>query len=165
MQIAEVLALYNYNYWANGRILRMAAGATDEQFVAPGPVPHGSLRGTLVHMLDIEWSWRLRWQGMAETEALRAENFPTVAALVTRWREDEQEMRAYLATLRDDDLARGVALSRGPIPLWRFLLHVVNHGTQHRSEAAVLLTGFGHSPGDLDFTVFTRHEQGVASDR
>ena len=68
-------------------------------------------------------------------------------------------MRAYLTALRDEDLMRGT------IPLWRPLLHVVNHGTQHRSEAAVLLTGFGHSPGDLDFTVFTRHELGLADSR
>jgi uncharacterized damage-inducible protein DinB len=40
--------------------------------------------------------------------------------------------------------------------LWHLLLHLANHGTQHRSEAAVLLTDYGHSPGDLDLIVYLR---------
>ena len=38
--------------------------------------------------------------------------------------------------------------------LWQTMVHVVNHGTQHRSEAAVLLTIMGRSPGDLDLIDF-----------
>jgi len=37
---------------------------------------------------------------------------------------------------------------------WHLMVHLVNHGTQHRSEAAVMLTDFGHSPGDIDFLFF-----------
>jgi uncharacterized damage-inducible protein DinB len=34
--------------------------------------------------------------------------------------------------------------------LWHAMAHLVNHGTQHKTEAAAMLTGFGHSPGDID---------------
>lgn len=38
--------------------------------------------------------------------------------------------------------------------LWKMMAHVVNHGTQHRAEAAALLTDFGCSPGDVDMIYF-----------
>jgi uncharacterized damage-inducible protein DinB len=38
--------------------------------------------------------------------------------------------------------------------LWRPVFHQFNHSTAHRSEAAVMLTNFGHSPGDLDYVIY-----------
>jgi hypothetical protein len=38
--------------------------------------------------------------------------------------------------------------------LWLDLAQIVNHGTQHRSEAAEALTMVGRSPGDLDLSRF-----------
>lgn len=157
--VADLRLLYGYTYWATARILERAARVSAEQFIAPAPVPWRSLRGTLVHTLDVEASWRAIWQGRPEVwdaPALPDEDFPTAAALAARWREDEGRMRAYLAGLCDDDLARAVDLPSGPVPLWPLLVHVVNHGMQHRSEAAMLLTEYGHSPGDLDLAFFAR---------
>ncbi len=70
-------------------------------------------------------------------------------------------MKAYLETLQDNDLFKTVryATMKGePYEnmLWHLLVHVVNHGTQSRSEAAVVLTGYGHSPGDLDMLFYFR---------
>jgi uncharacterized damage-inducible protein DinB len=65
-------------------------------------------------------------------------------------------MRAYLATLTDAALAGDLVWraadgdERRLSNLWLSLAHVVNHSTQHRSEAAEALTMIGRSPGDLD---------------
>jgi uncharacterized damage-inducible protein DinB len=42
------------------------------------------------------------------------------------------------------------------------LVHVVNHGTQHRAEAAALLTSEGRSPGELDLINYAEEQAGAA---
>ncbi len=79
------------------------------------------------------------------TPDLAAADFPTLEALVVRWQEEEQAMRAYLASLTDADMSGFVryTTSSGATRervLWHCLLHIVNHGTQHRSESAAMLT-------------------------
>ncbi len=159
MKRADIITLYDYNYWANQALLTAAAKVSPEQFVAPGSFPWGSLRGTLVHTMDAEIGWRSLFEQGRWTEDLSQDEFPSVESLEQRWHEEEKSMRAYLAGLDDEDLE---GILRYTIPeglkrervLWHCLFHVVNHGTQHRSEAAALLTEFGQSPGDVDFTYF-----------
>ena len=159
MNIAAIHSLFDYNYWVNQRILETAAGLSSEQFTTPGPVSHGSLRDNLFHTMGAEWVWRLRCQGESFRNRPSAVDFPDLDSLKLLWDEEEDAMRAYLAGLTDDDLVstieyvnpQGEEFER---PLWQILLHVINHGTQSRSEAAVLLTHFGHSPGDLDYMIF-----------
>lgn len=161
MKLHEILTLFDYNHWATERLLDAAARLDPEQFLAPASLSHGGLRGTLVHVLGSERIWRTRLQqGITPPAALNEADFPTLDALRQHWRQEERAMRAYLAGLRDEDLTRTVRYVRkGQTQenlLWHILAHVVNHGTQHRSEAAVLLTGHGQSPADLDLIVFVR---------
>lgn len=160
MNTQDIKLIYEYNYWSNKRILVASAKVSHEKFSAPASFPYGGLRGTLLHILDAEWGWRMFLQNNDwSAPDLNEAEFPTLLEFESRWRAEETEMRTYLASLKDEDLIvhRYYKTSEGDSRdriLWHCLLHVVNHGTQHRSEAAALLTDYGSSPGDLDFTVF-----------
>ena len=155
MRQSELATLFDYTYWAHRRVLTTAARLTDGQFTLRSVIVGRDLRATLVHTLDTECSWRLRLQGRPEEEwrkTLPASDYRNLAALVEHWTRDESEMRAWLASLDDETLARSADLGpRTQAPLWYFLVHVITHSQQHRAEAAQLLTQLGHSPGDLDF--------------
>jgi uncharacterized damage-inducible protein DinB len=151
----ELATLFDYTYWAHRRILTTAARLTDAQFTLRSVIVGRDLRATLVHTLDVECSWRLRLQRRPEEEwrrALAVTDYRNVATLADHWARDETAMRAWVATLDDAALARSADLDRSEqYPLWYYLVHMVTHSQQHRSESAQLLTQLGQSPGDLDF--------------
>jgi len=161
MKKDEILLLYRYNTWANARILNAASNLTLEQFLAPASFSYGGLRGTLVHILFAEWIWRRRWEGHSPTEWLMPEDFQDFDALKSRWAKEEKALIAFVEDVSESALDSTIHYQRTEGQereniLWHLMVHLVNHGTQHRSEAAAMLTDFGHSPGDIDFIIFLR---------
>lgn len=159
MNKQDTLLLYKYNQWSTAKILNTASGVTEEQFLAPAPFPHGGLRGTLVHALFAEWIWRNRWEGTSPTHRLQAEDFPTFESLRARWLEEEKLLLAFVGGVTDERLnATFDYTSTEGKPhtriLWQTMAHLVNHGTQHKTEAAAILTGYGRSPGDIDLIYY-----------
>ena len=92
---------------------------------------------------------------------LPVEDFPTLQSIRTRWQEEEEQLQRFLTTLRDEDLNRELRYARLVTPdrvftqpLWKTMLHLINHQTQHRSEIAMQLTALNHSPGELGLSFF-----------
>ena len=170
MNVDEIKLMYEYNDWADARILASCSRVSADQYAAETSIGtgRGGLRTTMVHLLDSMWQDRITLQGYykepLENEAaydateLHEDVFPTFAALQERWTTEQREMRAYLDTLTEEALNGTI---RYVIPgvirervVWHFLVAALLHNMQHRSEAAVLLTSYGQSPGDLEFTLF-----------
>ena len=157
----DILTLYQYNQWANAKILGAAANVTQDKYLADASFPHGGLRSTLTHTLFAEWIWRNRWEGTSPTFRIKPDEFPS---LRERWMNEEKLLMAFVESLSDEKLAdtfqykntKGEDFEQ---VLWKAMAHVVNHGTQHRAEAAAMLTDFGCSPGDVDMIYFMIEEQ------
>jgi uncharacterized damage-inducible protein DinB len=161
MRANELSTLYDYYYWATKKILAQAEQVTPEQWSGPPPIGDRSLQRTLVHTLDAERGWRHSWAGRNDFLPLQPADFPDAASLAARWREEEGAMHAYLGSLTDEDVQGAfydIDEPDLPLVLWQVIVHVAHHGMQHRSEAALLLTHFGHSPGGIDmvFWLFER---------
>lgn len=60
MDSAEVVVVFDYLYWMRGRILDAASLLSPAEFTSPGTVVTRDVRATLVHELDVQWSWRTR---------------------------------------------------------------------------------------------------------
>ncbi len=159
MKRSDIQLMFDYNYWANGLILSLAKKLSHEQLTQLNAFSYGSLLGTLAHTLDAEYVWRT----MCQTNAFQGRlvdkvDFPTLDSLIDYWDKEEAEMRAFINSLSDDDMTKTVRYEGGEgmreRVMWHCLWHVVNHGTQHRSECAVMLTDFGQSPGNIDFSLY-----------
>ena len=150
----DIVTLVSYTFWADERVLDACKNLSAEDFkraVSPDPGWH-SLRGTIVHAIDTAYGWRTKLQDIEDTGVIDENNFADPVSLKIRWEEEKTAWMDYVKNLTEEAL-NVVWWSQGEIKRtrWQTIMHVVNDLTHHRSEAAAMLTGFGHSPGELDF--------------
>lgn len=159
MHASDMLLLFNHAYWANDKILTIAAKLPPEQLAAPA-VSFDTILGTLTHMFNAEWVWRTRLQErQSPTEMYFRDSAESLAALTAVWREEQQTMLTYVTGLSDAQLEEQVAyrtLSGVPYEnkVWHVLMQLIQHGGQHRAELAAQFTALGHSPGNMDLIIY-----------
>jgi uncharacterized damage-inducible protein DinB len=159
MMDKEIIAqMYDYGMWANRRLLDKAATLTPDQLHQTFTQGAKPILHSFAHLVSAESRWYSSWVGAPMGPHITVEDLPTLDAVRAKLESLYAERRAFLASLTPDDLNRPVVRQvRGQeqsIPLWQTLVHVANHGTQHRSEIAAMLTDAGNSPGDLDMVFY-----------
>ena len=149
-----LLAFARSHAWANDRILTTAAELSDAQLRGSATLDHGSAFDTLRHLVDVDWSWRELCIGndVGDTyvwdHGIALDDLPAIHSFCVQ---EDARLRRYVESLEEPALSESVTSSPGSAwPRWLILAHVMNHGTQHRSELARYLTECGHSPGELD---------------
>jgi uncharacterized damage-inducible protein DinB len=152
----EVRFLFAYDRWATQRVLAALEGLDPAVWERTQVVDERGLGGILVHHLGASQRWRIGLETRGEEEGPQPEDepLPTMDELRARWDAEWAAVDAWLPTLTDDF----VAVVFEGIPVWQMLVHVVNHGTQHRAEAAALLTAEGRSPGGLDLIDYAEEQ-------
>lgn len=129
--------LYDYHISENRRIWDAYVRPLPQAlFVQPVAYSVGSVRDQLVHLMNVDEIWFSQLRGV-EPQDIEDASVVDRDVIRRHWDGVEARMRGYLATLRDD-----------------LLLHVANHGTDHRAQSLRLLHDHGVKTGPQDFVFY-----------
>jgi len=161
MTLQDVKLLHAYNAWASSRTLEAASALPAEDYTHALGTGHGSIHGTLVHMVGAEKRWLSRWVGRPETSLVTLVEVPTLAALRTLWESVGYETARFLGTLTDRRLQETVSATTPEgtpftVTLQQSIQHVVDHSSYHRGQAAALMRQLGHTPPQTSMILFFR---------
>lgn len=163
--IDQVRALYGYNEWANGHVLDAASQLSEEELARELGASFGSVQGNLTHVLGAQNIWLSRWNGSRPPQLSPPEPGQSVESLRQAYEESHHGLRAFVGSMTEGQLDQVLAYTdtQGNAQqrvLWQTLLQVVNHGTHHRAETALLLTSLGKPPRQLDYVFYELERAG-----
>ena len=137
---------YNYHFAMNRKIWDdYVVPLSQEQFMQAVNYSHGSVRDQIVHLMNVDEAWFSGLRAIESSDQLVPAQLKDREAIRAHWDEVEQGMRDYLSQLRDDMLFEkpfGDGEDKDLV-LWQVLLHVGNHGTDHRAQVLRVLNDLG----------------------
>jgi len=148
---------YNYHFSENRNIWETyITTLSDTQFTQDIHYSIGSIRNQIVHLMSVDDTWFSDLRGVAPPDPFEPEQFNDRAVLRAYWDGVEQRMRDYLATVSDAMLfEKPIAEGEDKdLILWQVLLHVANHGTDHRAQLLRALNDLGVETTSQDYIFY-----------
>ena len=160
MNTEWIKTLFAYNQWAHDQVWACILTLNDEQFVQASNYSIGSVRNQIVHVMSVDNRWMARVCGTPTPAHFRPEDFASAHAVRAQWEPLAKDQRAVVARLTDAELAETIAYempSRGGAKAntrWEILLHMINHGTDHRAQILRLLYELGAPTVEQDLMIY-----------
>lgn len=162
----DIQLLFEYDRWANMRILRCVSALRPEQFTRNLGGSSPSVRDTLLHIIGGEWIWLSYWKepplnadSLTELRKrrevlFRPDAFPDVEAVLTKWAEIERDQMEFVKHVTDESLEQMLPFRTTQAKLAHLMQHLANHSTYHRGQIALMMRQLDSEPLATDFHVF-----------
>lgn len=153
----DLIQLYvEYHIETTRRVWDLIDSITDEQFLADEIYSHGSIRNLMVHLASVDRRWLAGLKNLDDVGHLKQEDFLTRAASRDAFENVAKDLSEYVSTLTEEVLNKPT--DKVDRPQWQILLHLVNHGTDHRATVLQQLNELGVKtfPQDLVMWLWER---------
>jgi uncharacterized damage-inducible protein DinB len=153
--------LFDYNIWANHRLLDACEALAEEQFTRDLRSSFPSVRDTLAHIAGCEWLYLERFRYRSPEKLPPSNGYPDLAHLRANWAQIERDLSDLVAGLSQGGLnrvleyrnTRSTPYSNSMAEL---LQHLVNHSTYHRGQVTTMLRQLGAKAATLDLIYYFR---------
>lgn len=125
---------------------------TDEQFLAPDAYSQGSIHSLMVHLASTDRRWLAGLKNQPDVGHLSFEDYSTRERAREISQEIARHLIAYVSTRTDADLNGHT--EQVAEPRWQILLHLINHGTDHRATVLQKLHDLGAPTFPQDFIIW-----------
>ena len=153
----DLIHLYvEYHIETTRRVWDLIDTITDEQFLADEIYSHGSIRNLMVHLASVDRRWLAGLKNQEDVGHLKQEDFLTRSAARDAFERVAKDLGEHVSTLTEDALNKPT--DKVDRPQWQILLHLVNHGTDHRATVLQRLNELGVKtfPQDLAIWLWER---------
>ena len=143
---------FKYNLWANLRLLDACAHLSDAQLDVTTKGTFGSVRETLMHLFSAEEGYARHFNFTGPAPTPRLKELTTFPGFDELRRRAERSGKELIAIAEQGDLSQILYLDGGTYdaPVIVVLIQAVNHGIDHRSQIATLLSQQDIEPPELD---------------
>ena len=162
----DIQLLFEYDRWANNRVLHAASTLSAEEFTRDLGGSFRSVRDTLAHIIGSEWGWLTIWKEPSVSSAFVMDlwdrldalfplnAFPDIAAVQLKWAEVEREQVEFVNRVTDESLRRMLPVRETQISLAHLMQHLANHSTYHRGQISLMMRQLAAEPLATDFAMF-----------
>jgi len=155
MSIDVFRQFFDYHFAENRKIWNdFIVPLTFEQFTREVGYSHGSVRKQIIHLMSVDEVWFAELQGAEPSEYLSPTGFDDRQLIRAYWDTVEHVMCGYLTELQDEALMTKPIIDPDKdkdLTVWQVLLHVANHGTDHRAQILRALHDLGFKTTSQDF--------------
>ncbi len=147
----EMKLLFAYNAWSLNRVFEAAAALPADQLMKDMHGSHGSIFGTLVHIVGAEKLWLERWKGIPNPALMKPGEVPTLDKLRDTWNTVGYEVAHFIAGMTDRKLQEVFEMKTTdgqPYKhiYWQAMLHMVDHSSFHRGQVVTMMRQQGVKP-------------------
>src|SRR6266508_4581303 len=148
-----LVEFFRHNAMMNRRLMEASRQLSPEHLSATATGTYGSIGATLVHVANAQEGYAGRLLDTERPERLPEDPFPGFEILAERFAHGDTQLEEAAAKAGEDRKVQ-VTGDDPPgtwsMPVSLFLLQAVNHGTEHRSQVATILTHIGVESPEMD---------------